>query len=86
MFETICQRTAQTVVTLAIASLLAGWGWVCFAHMPFWLAAFVFCAVAPLILALVQPLLVAGGMAAGLVAGSLAVLIRSIARRRPHAG
>ncbi|MNO52393.1 hypothetical protein D3C76_428120 [compost metagenome] len=86
MFETLFQRTAQTVTALAIASLLVGWGWVCFAHMPFFAAAVVFCIVSPLMLALVQPLLVGGGMAAGLVAGSVAVLIRSIVRRLQRAG
>lgn len=86
MFETVALRTSQTLYTLAVVILLGGWGWVCFAHLSFWLAALLFCLGAPLILAVVQPLLVGGGMAAGLVAGSLSVLIRSIARRLQRAG
>lgn len=77
MFEKTVLTTAKTIYWLAIGSGAAWLAWVCFAHLPFWVALFLF----PFALALAA--LAGAPLAAGasFVGGVLVALVMLIGRK-----
>ncbi|MCG8991443.1 hypothetical protein LH427_04690 [Laribacter hongkongensis] len=77
MFEKTALTTAKTIYWLTIGSGAAWLAWVCFAHLPFWVALFLF----PFALALAA--LAGAPLAAGasFVGGLLVALVMLIGRK-----
>ena len=77
MFEKTTLTTAKTLYWLAIGSGAAWLAWVCFAHLPFWAALFLF----PFALALAA--MAGAPLAAGasFVGGLLVALVMLIGRK-----
>lgn len=76
MLEKTALTTAKTLYWLAISSGTAWLAWVCFAHLPFWVALLLFpCALALAAMA-GAPLAVGASFLGGLLAAALVFIVR----------
>lgn len=81
MFEKVALRTGKTLYALAIGSGVLWFAWVCLANLPLWAALLAFCLGLPVFALVATPIAAGGALVTGLVAGLLAAIAGSIARR-----
>ena len=86
MFEKVALRTSKTLYALAIGVGVIWLAWLCFANFPLWGAVLVFCVGLPVLALAATPIAVGGALLGGLVAGLVAVIAGSFARRPRRGG
>lgn len=86
MFEKVALRTAQTLYALVIGLGVMALAWVCLANLPLWAAVLAFGIALPLLALVASPVAACGAMLVGTLAGLVAVIAGSSARRVRHGG
>ncbi|WP_248915865.1 hypothetical protein [Pseudomonas moorei] len=84
MFEKAALLTAKTLYALAIGVGVIWLAWLCLTSLPVWAAVLMFCLGLPVLAIAATPIAAGGALLGGLVAGLVALIAGSTARRVRH--